>query len=185
MDKKIYMLLLIIANLFGCQNNSKIDYYYIIQDAYEAKSLRNLKLVNLDSLAIVNAVCIEKGDMSSSCICEGVMGFAKFYERDYLGALILLKDAESKLQFCDSMSGFVYHYLSEILATEDSVEALLYINKAIAVSMEQCDTMDLVHAYRQKANIVGGDSAKQYINMASEIFQQSYFSKTVKWLINK
>ena len=183
MDKKICVLLLIIASLFGCQNNSKIDYDYIIQDAYKAKLFRNLQLVDLDSLAIVNVVCIEKGDMNGSCICEGVMGFAKFYERDYLGALILLKEAESKLQFCDSMSGFVYHYLSEILATEDSVEALRYINKAIAVSIGQCDTMDLVHAYRQKANIVGVDSAKQYISMASDILiaRQDTFQNMLCW----
>lgn len=183
MDKKICVLLLIIASLFGCQNNSNVNYDYIIHNAYKAKLFRNLQLVNLDSLAIVNAVCIEKGDMSSSCICEGVMGFAKFYERDYLGALILLKDAESKLQFCDSMSGFVYHYLSEILATEDSVEALRYINKAIAVSIEQCDTMDLVHAYRQKANIVGVDSAKQYISVASDILiaRKDTFQNMLCW----
>ena len=183
MDKKICVLLLIIASLFGCQNNSKIDYDYIIQDAYKAKLFRNLQLVDLDSLAIVNVVCIEKGDMRGSCICEGVMGFAKFYERDYLGALILLKEAESKLQFCDSMSGFVYHYLSEILATEDSVGALQYINKAIAVSIEQCDTMDLVHAYRQKANIVGVDSAKKYIIEASDILiaRKDTFQNLLCW----
>ena len=183
MKKKSFILLLIIACLFGCRKNSNIDYDDIIQGAYKAKTLRNLQSVNLDSLAIVNAVCVEKGDMNGSCICEGVMGFAKFYERDYLGALILLKDAESKLQFCDSMSGFVYHYLSEILATEDSVEALRYINKAIAVSIGQCDTMDLVHAYRQKANIVGVDSAKQYISMASDILiaRKDTFQNLLCW----
>ena len=183
MKKKICILLLIVVCLFSCQNSGKIDYEHIIQNAYKAKLFRTLQSVDIDSLAIVDAVCIEKGDMSGSCICEGMMGFAKFYERDYLGALILLKNAESKLQFCDSMSGFVYHYLSEILATEDSVEALRYINKAIDVSVRRLDTMDLVYAYRQKANIVGVDSAKKYIEKASDILiaRKDTFQNMLCW----
>lgn len=155
--------------LLGCSNSNEFKFENLIEKAYNARCTRSLQDINVDSLAIVDAVCVEKKDLRGSCICEGIIGYAKFFERDYLNALVMLKNAESKLQYCDSMSAFVYHYLSEILATEDTVVALQYINKAIEIGIKQENKIDQINAYRQKANLVGIDSARMYIERASRI----------------
>ena len=155
--------------LLGCSNSNEFQFENLIGKAYNARCTRSLQDINVDSLAIVDAVCVEKKDLRGSCICEGIIGYAKFFERDYLNALVMLKNAESKLQYCDSMSAFVYHYLSEILATEDTVVALQYINKAIEIGIKQENKIDQINAYRQKANLVGIDSARMYIERASRI----------------
>ncbi len=165
-----YSLLLIVAIvLLCCEEKENFQFCDAIQKAYQARCTRSLRGINTDSLAIINAVCIEKGDMSSSCICEAIIGYDKFFKRDYLNALIMMKNAESKLQYCDSMSAFVYHYLSEILAAEDTTMALEYINKAIDSSIKQDNKIDQINAYRQKAKLVGVDSARIYIKKASDI----------------
>ena len=169
--KAIRYLLFFIATmvLFSCNNGDEFYFENLIEKAYTARCTRNLQDINIDSLAIVDAVCMEKKDLRGSCICEGIIGYSKFFERDYLTALVMLKNAESKLQYCDSMSAFVYHYLSEILATEDTVVALQYINKAIEIAIKQENKIDQINAYRQKANLVGVDSARVYIEEASRI----------------
>ena len=169
--KAIRYLLFFITTmmLFSCNNGDEFYFENLIEKAYTARCTRNLQDINIDSLAIVDAVCMEKKDLRGSCICEGIIGYSKFFERDYLTALVMLKNAESKLQYCDSMSAFVYHYLSEILATEDTVVALQYINKAIEIAIKQENKIDQINAYRQKANLVGEDSARVYIEEASRI----------------
>ena len=164
-----YLFLFITTMLLGCSNSNEFQFENLIGKAYNARCTRSLQDINVDSLAIVDAVCVEKKDLRGSCICEGIIGYAKFFERDYLNALVMLKNAESKLQYCDSMSAFVYHYLSEILATEDTVVALQYINKAIEIGIKQENKIDQINAYRQKANLVGVDSARMYIERASRI----------------
>jgi hypothetical protein len=55
------------------------------------------------------------------------------------------------------------------LAAEDTTIALEYINKAIDCSTKQDNKVDQINAYRQKAKLVGVDSARIYIKKASDI----------------
>ena len=61
-----YSLLLIVAIvLLCCEEKENFQFCDAIQKAYQARCTRSMRGINTDSLAIINAVCIEKGDMSS------------------------------------------------------------------------------------------------------------------------
>ena len=84
--------------------------------------------------------------------------------------MIHLKKAEANLEYCDSISSFVYGLIANNLSTTDILLALEYRNKAIVKDLQYNDLRRLPYSYLDKSLLTKGDSAKLYLQKSVELF---------------
>ena len=65
-----------------------------------------------------------------------MIGYKLFGDGDFDKSLIHLKKAEANLQYCDSMSSFVYSIIVSNTMTTDTILALNYAHKALKKDLE-------------------------------------------------
>ena len=97
------------------------------------ESSRNQSEEGIDVEALENSALIyEKNrDWGKLCICDALIGCKLFFDGNYDKSLIYLKKAEANLQYCDSISSFVFGYIVKNTMTTDTVLARHYAQKAL------------------------------------------------------
>ena len=104
------------------------------------------------------------------CLCDAFIGYKLFADGDFDKSLIHLKRAEKNLQYCDSMSSFVYSYIVSNTKTTDTILALNYAKRALEKDLEYNNLRRLPYSYMDLSLIMKGDSARYYLEKSIEYF---------------
>ena len=136
------------------------------------ESGRNQSEEGIDVEALENcALVYEKNrEWGKLCMCDAMIGYKLFFEGDYDKSLIHLKQAEENLQYCDSMSSFVYSLIVSNTKTTDTILALNYARKALEKDLEYNDLRRLPYSYMDMSLLTKGDSARYYLEKSLECF---------------
>ena len=174
MKRKNYWIIAIILFTIcvSCSKNEKLD----PQEDYELiqamKSAQKRSDKNIDIEALKNCITIykkknEKGKLSW---CNALIGYKFYAIRDYDKSMIYLKRAEANLQYCDSLSSFVYSMIVSNTMTTDTSLALHYAQKALEKDLEYNYSQKLPYAYMNMSLLTKGDSAQYYLEKSLEYF---------------
>ena len=112
----------------------KVDFALI--NAFESARHQSDKGVDIESLQACAVLYEKSREMGKVCLCDALIGYKLFADGDFDKSLIHLKQAEKNLQYCDSMSSFVYGYIVKITMTTDTILALNYARKALGKNLE-------------------------------------------------
>lgn len=115
------------------------------------KNKGNLNTIPIKELQLNSFQYLQNGERGKACLSNALIGCCHFYSREYYNSIVAFKQAESMLEYCDSVSQFVHFHLAKLLMEKDSLASLEYIGMAIAESKTACDTMWLSDSYLQKA----------------------------------
>ena len=88
----------------------------------------------------------------------------------YKGIVEHLKKAENHLEYCDSISSFVYGLIVRNLSTTDTLLALKYATKALEKDLEYNNLRRLPYSYLDKSLLSKEDSAQFYLHKSLELF---------------
>ena len=174
MNRNIYWIIAIVllAICTSCNKketlNTKDD--YILIQAME--SARNQSDMGIDIEALENCATIyeERGEKGKVCLCNAYIGYKLFADGDFDKSLIHMKKAEANLEYCDSMSAFVYSYIVQNTMTTDTILALNYAKKALEKDLEYNNLRRLPYLYMNMSLLTKGDSAKYYLEKSLEYF---------------
>ena len=173
--KNLVVVLLFLVALSSCGDKEVLDGQrdYALIKAME--SARNQSDENIDVEALEeHALAYEKNnEKGKCCIANALIGYKLFYEYDYDKSLIYFKKAEQNLEYCDSISSFVYGYISNNLSTTDTVLALKYIDKAIDKCFECNNLQRLPYLYLNKSFLLKGDNARVYLQKSIDLLDES------------
>ncbi len=130
--KNLVVVLLFLVALSSCGDKEVLDGqrdYALIKAMESAKnqSDENIDVEALEEHALAYEKNNEKG---KCCIANALIGYKLFYEYDYDKSLIYFKKAEQNLEYCDSISSFVYGLIVRNISTTDTLLALKYATKA-------------------------------------------------------
>ena len=166
---------LLLALLCACNKAEKLDEQkdYILIKAI--KSARNQSIVDIDVDDLENYafICERKGARGKYCLANALMGYKLYFQSDFDKSMIHLKKAEANLEYCDSISSFVYGYISNNLSTTDTVLALKYIDKAIDKCFKCNNLQRLPYLYLNKSFLLKGDSARGYLQKSIDLLDES------------
>ena len=164
--------ILLLAIVAGCNKKEVLDPEedYILMRAFE--SARNQSDKGIDIEALANSILLyEKDDAKGKiCLCNALIGCKLFFDGDYDKSLIHLKKAEANLEYCDSMSSFVYGYIVKNTMTTDTILALNYAKKALEKDLEYNNLRGLPYSYMDLSLLSKGDSARYYLEKSIEYF---------------
>ena len=164
--------ILLLAIVAGCNKKEVLDPEedYILMRAFE--SARNQSDKGIDIEALANSILLYEKDGAKGkvCLCNALIGCKLFFNGDYDKSLIHLKKAEANLQYCDSMSSFVYAYIVKNTMTTDTILALSYARKALEKDLEYNDLRRLPYHYMDLSLLTKGDSARYYLEKSIEYF---------------
>ena len=170
--KTLLAFLLLFALLVACNKEEKLDEQrdYALIKAVE--SARNQSVKNIDVEALEKHVLVyeKKKEKGKSCLANALIGCKLYFDGDYDRSMIYLKKAEANLEYCDSISSFVYGLIANNLSTTDILLALEYRNKAIVKDLQYNDLRRLPYSYLDKSLLTKGDSAKLYLQKSVELF---------------
>ena len=170
--KNLVVVLLFLVALSSCGDKEVLDGqrdYALIKAMESAKnqSDENIDVEALEEHALAYEKNNEKG---KCCIANALIGYKLFYEYDYDKSLIYFKKAEQNLEYCDSISSFVYGLIVRNISTTDTLLALKYATKALEKDLEYNNLRQLPYSYLDKALLSEGDSAKFYLQKSLELF---------------
>ena len=174
MNKKICwtIVIVVLSVLVSCGKREIFDPQkdYILMRAFE--SARNQSDKGIDIEALANSILLyEKDDAKGKiCLCNALIGCKLFFDGDYDKSLIHLKKAEANLEYCDSMSSFVYAYIVKNTMTTDTILALNYAKKALEKDLEYNNLRGLPYSYMDLSLLSKGDSARFYLEKSLEYF---------------
>lgn len=164
--------ILLLAIVAGCNKRESLDPKedYILMRAFE--SARNQSDKGIDIEALANSILLyEKDDAKGKvCLCNALIGYKLFADGDFDKSLIHLKKAEANLEYCDSMSSFVYGYIVKNTMTTDTILALNYAKKALEKDLEYNNLRGLPYSYMDLSLLSKGDSARYYLEKSIEYF---------------
>lgn len=164
--------ILLLAIVAGCNKKEVLDLEedYILMRAFE--SARNQSDKGIDIEALANSILLyEKDDAKGKiCLCNALIGYKLFVDGDFDKSLIHLKKAEANLEYCDSMSSFVYAYIVKNTMTTDTILALNYAKKALGKDLEYNNLRGLPYSYMDLSLLSKGDSARYYLEKSIEYF---------------
>ena len=172
MKRKILGIIVILLFFVSCGKKEKLN----LNDDYaliEAKiSARNQSTEGIDIEELENSIAIyeKRGEKGKVCLCDALIGYKLFFTTDYDKSLIHLKRAEANLQYCDSMSSFVYAYIVKNTMTTDTILALHYAQKALKKDLEYNNLRRLPYSYMDLSLLTKGDTAKYYLKKSLEYF---------------
>ena len=135
-------------------------------------SARNQSDEAIDIEALEKSIEIyeRKREKGNVCLCDALIGYKLFADGDFDKSLIHLKRAEKNLQYCDSMSSFVYSYIVSNTKTTDTILALNYAKKALEKDLEYNNLRRLPYSYMDLSLLTKGDSARYYLEKSIEYF---------------
>ena len=174
MNKKICwtIVIVVLSVLVSCGKRETLDPQkdYILMRAME--SSRNQSDDGIDVEALENcALVYEKNrEWGKLCWCDALIGYKLFFEGNYDKSLVYLKKAEANLQYCDSMSSFVYAYIVKNTMTTDTILARHYAQKALEKNLEYRNLRRLPYSYMDMSLLTKGDSARYYLEKSLECF---------------
>jgi hypothetical protein len=174
MKRKICWIIAIITMVFAtsCRHNEKLDSIKDQELMRAMKSAQNQSDKDIDIDALENCIAIynKKGEKGKICWCNTLLGYKSYAKRDYDKSIIYLKRAESNLQYCDSISSFVYSMIVSNTMTTDTTLALHYARKALEKDLEYNCTRKLPYTYMNMSLLTKGDSARYYLAKSLEYF---------------
>ena len=172
MKNYLVIVILLFAIVAGCNKKEVLDPEedYILMRAFE--SARNQSDKGIDIEALENSILLyeERGEKGKVCLCNALIGCKLFFNGDFDKSLIHLKKAEANLQYCDSMSSFVYAYIVKNTMTTDTILALNYAKKALEKDLEYNNLRRLPYSYMDLSLLTKGDSARYYLEKSLEYF---------------
>ena len=176
MKRKICWIIAIITMVFAtsCRHNEKLDSIKDQELIRAMNSAKNQSDKDIDIDALENCITIyeKKGEKGKICLCEAYIGYKLFFEEDYDKSLIHLKRAEKNIQYCDSISPFIYSYIIRNIITTDSLLALHYAKKALNKDIELKNLKGLPYSYMDMSLLTKGDSARYYLEKSLEYFDE-------------
>lgn len=136
------------------------------------ESSRNQSDKGIDIEALENSITIyeKRGEKGKTCLCDALIGYKLFANGDFDKSLIHLKKAEANLQYCDSMSSFVYSIIVSNTMTTDTILALNYAHKALKKDLEYNNLRRLPYSYMDLSLLTKGDTAQYYLKKSLEYF---------------
>lgn len=174
MKRKNCWIIVIVGLLFfvSCGKNETLDPKadYALVNAMASARHQSDKGIDVEALENC-ATLYEKGrELGKVCLCDALIGCKLFFEGEYDKSLIHLKKAEGNLQYCDSMSSFVYSYIVSNTKTTDTILALNYAKKALEKDLEYNNLRRLPYSYMDLSLLTKGDSARYYLEKSIEYF---------------
>ena len=156
----------------SCRHNEKLDSIKDQELMRAMKSAQNQSDKDIDIDALENCITIyeKKGEKGKVCCCNALIGCKLFYNNNYEKSMIYLKRAEANLQYCDSISSFVYSMIVSNTMTTDTTLALHYARKALEKDLEYNCTRKLPYTYMNMSLLTKGDSARYYLAKSLEYF---------------
>ena len=148
--------------------DSKDD--YILIKSLESAQNQNSKGVDVEALNNYVLIYEKKGDKAKLCLCNALIGYNLFFDGEYDKSMIHLKRAEANLQYCDSISAFVYSMIVSNTMTTDTALALCYAQKALKKNLEYNNLRRLPYSYLNMSLLTKGDSAQYYLRKSLEYF---------------
>ena len=170
--KTLLSFVLFFALLCACNKAEKLDEqkdYTLIKAIKSAKN-QSLEDIDIDDLENYASICEKKGEKGKCCLANALIGYKLYFNGNFDKSLVHLKKAEVNLEYCDSISSFVYGYISSNLSTIDTTLALVYIDKAIIKCVAYDDLRRLPYLYLNKALLANIDSAKIYLQKSIDLF---------------
>lgn len=156
----------------SCRHNEKLDSIKDQELMRAMNSAKNQSDKDIDIDALENCITIyeKKGEKGKVCCCNALIGCKLFYNNNYEKSMIYLKRAEANLQYCDSISSFVYSMIVSNTITTDTTLALHYARKALEKDLEYNCTRKLPYTYMNMSLLTKGDSAQYYLEKSLEYF---------------
>lgn len=170
--KALFAFVLLFTLLCACNKSEKLDEQkdYTLIKAIKSAQNQSLDDIDVDDLENYALICEKKGENGKYCLANALMGYKLYFQGDFDKSMVHLKKAEAKLEYCDSISSFVYGYIADNLSTMDSLRALEYRNKAIAKDIYYNNLKKLPYAYLDKSLLLKGDSSRFYLQKSLELF---------------
>lgn len=170
--KTLLAFLLLFALLVACNKEEKLDEQkdYTLIKAIKSAQNQSLEDIDIDDLENYALMCEKKGENGKYCLANALMGYKLYFQSDFDKSMVHLKKAEAKLEYCDSISSFVYAYISNNASTTDTTLALTYIDKAINECIKYNDLKRLPYLYLNKSFLLKADSSKLYLQKSMELF---------------
>mgnify|MGYP003302538934 CR=1 FL=1 len=151
MKRKNCWIIVIVGLLFfvSCGKKETLDPEedYALINAMASARNQSDKGIDVEALETCAALYEKSREMGKVCLCDAFIGYKLFFKGDYDKSLIHLKRAEKNLQYCDSISSFVYSYIMNNIKTTDSILALNYAWKALEKNLEYNNLRRLPYCY--------------------------------------
>lgn len=174
MKRQIFGIVAVVALLLfvACGKKEALDPKadFALINAMESARHQSDKGVDVEALETCAALYEKSREMGKVCLCEALIGYKLFADGDFDKSLIHLKRAEKNLQYCDSMSSFVYSYIVSNTKTTDTILALNYAKKALEKDLEYNNLRRLPYSYMDLSLLTKGDSARYYLEKSLEYF---------------
>ena len=156
----------------SCKSNEELDPIKDYELIRAMKSAQNQSDKDIDVEALEKCIITyeKKGDKGKICLCNTFIGCKLFYNNSYDKSMIYLKRAETNLQYCDSISSFVYSMIVSNTMTTDTMLALHYAKKSLEKDLEYNNLKGLPYSYMNLSLLTKGDSARFYLNKSLEYF---------------
>ena len=165
-------LLLILSLLSACNKKEILEDQrdYALIKAINSSKNQTDKDIDIEALE-KHALAYEKNkEKGKFCLSNALIGYKLYLNSDFDKSMIHLKKAENNLEYCDSMSSFVFMLISKNVSTTDTLLALQYANKALLKGIEYNNTRRLPYLFLDKSLLLNGDSAKFYLQKSLELF---------------
>ncbi|MBO5345348.1 MAG: hypothetical protein J6A44_00400 [Paludibacteraceae bacterium] len=164
--------MMILAVGVSCDRKEVLDSEedYILIRAFESARHQSDKGIDVEALENCATLYEKDRDFGKVCLCDALIGYKLFVVGDFDKSLIHLKRAEANLQYCDSMSSFVYGYIVKNTMTTDTILALNYAKKALEKDLEYDKLRGLPYSYMDLSLLSKGDSARYYLEKSLEYF---------------
>ena len=174
MNKKICwtIVIVVLSVLVSCGKREIFDPQkdYILMRAMESSRNQSDKGIDVEALENCALVYEKNREWGKLCMCDAFIGCKLFFDGNYDKSLIYLKKAEANLQYCDSISSFVFSYIVKNTMTTDTVLALHYAQKALEKDLEYNNLRRLPYSYMDMSLLTKGDSARYYLEKSLECF---------------
>lgn len=143
---------------------------YALIQAMESSRNQSDKGIDIEALEKNITIYEKRGEKGKTCLCDALIGYKLFANGDFDKSLIHLKKAEANLQYCDSMSSFVYSIIVSNTMTTDTILALNYAHKALKKDLEYNNLRRLPYSYMDLSLLTKGDTAQYYLKKSLEYF---------------
>ena len=170
--EKLVIVLLLLVLLFSCNRKEVLDDQrdYALIRAINSSKNQTDKDIDIEALE-KHALAYEKNkEKGKYCLANTLIGYKLYLNSDFDKSIIHLKKAEINLEYCDSMSSFVFMLISKNVSTTDTLLALQYADKALQKEIEYNNLRRLPYLFLDKSLLMKGDSAKFYLQKSLELF---------------
>ncbi len=166
------IVVVLLAICASCNKKEVLDPEkdYILIRAMESGRNQSDKGIDVEALENCALVYEKNREWGKLCMCDAMIGYKLFAAGDYDRSLVHLKKAEKNLQYCDSMSSFVYSLIVSNTMTTDTMLALNYAQKALEQDLEYRNLRRLPYSYMDMSLLTKGDSARYYLAKSLECF---------------